>query len=598
MDRPTQQQPYTPPPRSGVPDRPTAQSDLPSKPLGSDDQPTLTSIPPPGCRVIRGFHLLEVLGGGAFGVVYKALSPGGFEVAVKEVKYRLSEAESQRELAALKLIKKVRHSYLLAMHDCWVENDQLYIAMELADSSLTALAADFGADGIPADKLQPIFAEVAEALDYLHQKQILHRDIKPGNILLLGGHAKVADLGLAKSNADSLVQSTTVAGTPAYMAPETFKNQFCPASDQYALALTYAELRLGRKICEAVTWPTAMMWHIEATPRLLGLLPRESDAVGRALRKEPADRFTSCREFALALAQPKIEILDSTPSGGSWADLDVAIAESPLSGVAPPKKRWAPLLASVIAIAALGTLLTVMLNRKSVSPSSTILGTSELAWDPRRFGFDTVAGADRLAHEGGIYYERIRKTLPAQGRDLEFVLVLPDGDKMRPFYVMDKLVTNSQFAAAHDDEGFRNSLLAISNQYIQDGSALLKSDAWSKNGAPDDPVRGVNVVEAVAFAQWVNDKKARLPSREQWDAAAGGRRIAVNQFEWTSTPYSNRRFPPDPPKSAADAEELRRYLMIVRPLPKNPPIPGESEDPRLFKEGHSDVGFRVVVEPY
>jgi hypothetical protein len=127
---------------------------------------------------------------------------------------------------------------------------------------------------------------------------------------------------------------------------------------------------------------------------------------------------------------------------------------------------------------------------------------------------------------------------------------------------------------------------------------LLKSDAWSKDGAADDPVRGINVIEAAAFARWVNEKKARLPSREQWDAAAGGRRIAINQFEWTSTPYSNRRFPPEPPKSPAELEELRRYLMVIRPLPKVPPIPGESEDPRLFKEGHLDVGFRVVVEPY
>ena len=74
-------------------------------------------------------------------------------------------------------------------------------------------------EGIPAELLMPIFAEAAEALDFLHEKQVLHRDIKPANILLLRGHAKVADLGLAKHNPDNIGQTQTVAGTPAFMAP-------------------------------------------------------------------------------------------------------------------------------------------------------------------------------------------------------------------------------------------------------------------------------------------------------------------------------------------------------------------------------------------
>src|SRR5262249_18421100 len=162
---------------------------------------------------------------------------GGVEVAVKEIRFPLDQPESKRELGALELIKGLRHSYLLAIHDFWVENDRLYIAMELADSSLSQLAGEHEAKGIPPAEALPIFEEAAEALDFLHEHHVLHRDVKPANILLLGGHTKVADLGLAKFSPDQVAVSQTAAGTPAYMPPESFQNEFRAEGDQYALAL-------------------------------------------------------------------------------------------------------------------------------------------------------------------------------------------------------------------------------------------------------------------------------------------------------------------------------------------------------------------------
>ena len=196
-------------------------------------------------KVIRGYRLLETLGTGAFGVVYRALSPGGVEVAIKEVMFPLSRPEAKRELDVLKLITQLHHPYLLCLHDFWAENNQLFVAMELADGSLADLPIKHGGATVPATALQPIFEEAAEVLDFLHHKQILHRDIKPANILLLRGHAKLADLGLAKHNPDSVAVSRTLAGTPAFMAPEMFRNLYRPEADQYALALCYAELAAG-----------------------------------------------------------------------------------------------------------------------------------------------------------------------------------------------------------------------------------------------------------------------------------------------------------------------------------------------------------------
>ena len=259
---------------------------------------------PPIPSSMRGYRLLERLGGGTFGVVYKALSSGGVEVAVKEIRYTVGDAQAQRELEALELIKGLRHPYLLALHDFWVENDRLYMAMNLADGTLAQLAAASGSKGLSPEEVLPLFEQAAQALDFLHQHHVLHRDVKPANILLLAGVAQVADLGLAKFNPDSVAVSQTLAGTQAYMAPEMFKNEFRAESDQYALALCYAEVRLGRQTCEGTNMAAVLHWHMFAKPDLNGLRPHEEKAVLRALSKDPTDRFRSCQEFVQALEEP------------------------------------------------------------------------------------------------------------------------------------------------------------------------------------------------------------------------------------------------------------------------------------------------------
>ena len=147
------------------------------------------------------------------------------------------------------LIKLLRHPFLLQTQAYSQEDDRLFIVMELADKSLRDRLKECraaGLQGIPVTELLTYFKESAEALDFLHEKHILHRDIKPENILLLQGHAKVADFGLAKGQ-QSHMATATGSGTPLYMAPEVWRNKLSAQSDQYSLALAYAELRLDRR---------------------------------------------------------------------------------------------------------------------------------------------------------------------------------------------------------------------------------------------------------------------------------------------------------------------------------------------------------------
>lgn len=459
--------------------------------------------PPPdteAIRVIRGYRLLQKLGSGAFAVVYKALSSGGVEVAIKEIRYPLDQPQSKRELEAMELIKGLRHPYLLSVHDFWTENDRLYIAMELADCTLLELAAQRGPGGIPQPELLRIFEEAAELLDFLHEKCVLHRDIKPANLLLLRGHTKVADLGLAKITTGNVAYSMTVAGTPVYMAPETFGNEFRPESDQYALALCYAEMRLGRRICEANNMASVVTWHLQETPKLDGLQPHEEKAIRRALSKNVPERFRSCREFVQALHAP------------------------PPVPVSAAKSRK-PALA--LGLLFLIVPFLVVLGWRLLLPAPNVITDLSLTktlveWTPEEHDFVTPPDAQIVTIGGKRYYDRIVKRVGEN--DVVFLLIPRlKPDDPRTFYIMENKVCNKLFRVVAEDTKFKELISEWRKRF-----RTLELGEWPKGGkqkdklsigAPDDfPVLRVNVMEAYCFASCIG---GRLPTAAQWDAAAG-----------------------------------------------------------------------------
>lgn len=264
----------------------------------------------PGLEPIPGYRLASRIGGGGFGEVWKAESPGGFHVALKFVQIggRVGEVEER----SLEVIKDVRHPHLLSVFGTWRIGDLLIIATELADRTLLDRlqeAQKEGHDGIPKDELLVYLAEAAKGIDFLNDPDksgrmgIQHRDIKPQNLLLSGGSIKVGDFGLARS-VQYDVTGHTGSMTFAYAAPECFEGTTSNRSDQYSLAITYCHLRGGRLPFEG-TQVEIMEGHRKRQPDLSMVSAEERPALAKALAKRPKDRWNSCSEFVGHLGLPE-----------------------------------------------------------------------------------------------------------------------------------------------------------------------------------------------------------------------------------------------------------------------------------------------------
>src|SRR5262249_33724384 len=150
----------------------------------------------------------------------------------KRILRSVDHPTSEGERESLEAMKALSHPFLLQTHAYWVFDDRLVIIMDLADESLAerierhrkqAKKGEF--PGIPPEELVPLFEQAGAALDYLHHQNVSHRDVKPQNILLLQGYAKVADFGLARGHEHDTTTIGAEVGTPLFMAPEVWNGK-------------------------------------------------------------------------------------------------------------------------------------------------------------------------------------------------------------------------------------------------------------------------------------------------------------------------------------------------------------------------------------
>ncbi|HEX4591313.1 MAG TPA: protein kinase, partial [Gemmataceae bacterium] len=199
----------------------------------------------PDAEPIAGYRLIEPLGAGGFGEVWKCRAPGGLLKAIKFVYGNLDSEDidavrAEQEDKALKRVLDVRHPFVLSNERIDKSDDgELMIVMELADRSLHDLFVEWQGKelpGIPRVDLLRYLADAADGLDFMIEKHNLqHLDVKPRNLFLVSDRVKVADFGLVKSLERSSSSGIMGGVTPIYAAPETFKGRISRNSDQYSL---------------------------------------------------------------------------------------------------------------------------------------------------------------------------------------------------------------------------------------------------------------------------------------------------------------------------------------------------------------------------
>jgi serine/threonine protein kinase len=268
----------------------------------------------PGFEPIPGYRLIEPLGKGGFGEVWKCQAPGGLLKAIKFVPGGLESLNEPNtpadvELRAIERIKSIRHPFILYFDRVERIDGDLTIVMELAERNLCDVLAEHrkkGLPGIPRVTLLGYLREAAEALDVMNlQHGLQHLDVKPGNLFLVGGHVKVGDFSLVHGqlaagggkSGDAPIRAVT----PGYAPPELFANAVSSQSDQYSLAIVFQELLTGTMPFNGKNPRQLVLQHASAPPNLESLPESDRPIVARALAKKPEDRYTSCSEFVAAL---------------------------------------------------------------------------------------------------------------------------------------------------------------------------------------------------------------------------------------------------------------------------------------------------------
>lgn len=514
---------------------------------------------------LSGYKWVKKIGSGGFGEVWSAEAPGGVPVAIKKIFRPIDHAESLREQESLELIKRLRHPFLLATQAFEQKEDRLFIVMELADGSLRDRVSELrkaGIDNIPLPELVTYFREAADALDYLHGEKVLHRDVKPDNILTLKRHTKLADFGLARLLDNQGLVSASGSGTPAYMAPEVWRGKVCEQSDQYSLALAYVELRRGKRAFESRDMMEIMLDHMERPPQVDGLTEPEQEVLRKALAKDPKERYASCREFVQSLeralgpalgrgddsfVQLTIQAPRSSPQTGEMlgratenqlAGATLAAgALQPSAGPGPtgqpgrqatgwregraartaaaaaPPPRFGRRLAVggvVLLTCGLAAAFAAWKTWAGGKPGAALTEASaEVSYLPPNCV--KAEGAEVVTVEDKKYYSKIDFLLPDR-TPVRFILIRKRRvSDPETFYIMEDKVSVGLFKKFAD----ANTAAVSDDRWLQ---GALANGQPTKNGNPRHPVMNVVVEDAWRFAYWL---KGDLPSADQWDKASG-----------------------------------------------------------------------------
>lgn len=274
---------------------------------GRDDHDALASVAPRVDAVPKGFRVVKTLGQGGMGVVYEAVDLGlQRTVALKKLRPEVAEnaRERGRFLKEARTVAALKHPNIVEIHAVHEDAEGLFIVFERVPGE--TLHELIGRGPVAPAEAAALFKQIAAALDYAHGQGVVHQDLKPANVMIHAGQAKVMDFGIARRVQETLstMSKIEVAGTPAYMSPEQEQGVVTPSADVFALGACAYETLTG-----ALPFPTGGMMlkaqkmyrkPSEAAP---SLKPGVDAVIARALEPRPEDRCPSASSFVDALSR-------------------------------------------------------------------------------------------------------------------------------------------------------------------------------------------------------------------------------------------------------------------------------------------------------
>ncbi len=245
------------------------------------------------------YDFIRQIGEGGMGKVYEAYDKSlKRKVAIKRVRPELVRSAYVREqfLSEARMVALLRHPCIVEIYTVIESENSLYLVFEYVDGQTLETRLDI--DGrLPFSQVKEIFKHVCEGLAYAHAQDIIHCDLKPGNIMILeDNQAKVMDFGVAKK-LDNQTGARTVAGTPAYMAPEQQRGFMRKQSDVYSLALCVYEALVGQVPWTVKGFNIAHKKIVPASKLAPHVPPAVDEVLADALKEDPKKRIQSIEEF-------------------------------------------------------------------------------------------------------------------------------------------------------------------------------------------------------------------------------------------------------------------------------------------------------------